>query len=74
MVKKVPEPRVKYDFGSMELNEVKYFPLSEPLTERLDAEKVLCAAYAYGRRNGMKFCGSTETRRKKQYMAVRRYE
>ena len=62
-----PQPRAKYEFGEMILNEVK-----KVRDEDGSGIRALTAAYAYARRNGWKFCGATETKRGVTSMLIRR--
>lgn len=65
-----PQPRAKYDFHEMRINDVKKFRIPDDNLER--GERALNAAYAYGKRNGWKFCGCTEVQRGKSYVLIRR--
>ena len=62
-----PQPRNQYHFESMELDEVRRYP-----DDGTSGKRALTAAYAYARRNGLQFCGATETKRGKDYMLIRR--
>lgn len=62
-----PQPRAKYGFGEMAVNEVKKIR-----DEDGSGTRALTAAYAYARRNGWKFCGATETTRGVTSMLIRR--
>jgi hypothetical protein len=62
-----PQPRAKYGFGEMAVNEVKKIR-----DEGGSGTRALNSAYAYARRNGWQFCGATETGRGVTSMLIRR--
>lgn len=62
-----PQPRAKYGFGDMRVDEVK-----KVRDEDGSGTRALTAAYAYARRNGWKFCGAMETKRGVTSMLIRR--
>jgi len=68
MMSTKPQPRIKYDFHEMKKGDVKkiHIPDANPVA----GERARCAAYAYGRRNNMQFCGSVEVQRKRNYMVI----
>jgi hypothetical protein len=70
MIMDKPQPRAKYDFGEMSVNDVKDVRIPDDDPEAGDRAR--CAAYAYGRRNDQQFCGAVTTRRGKNYMQIRR--
>ncbi len=69
-MKQKPQPRAKYNFGDMEVNEVKRIHI--PYDDLGAGDRARCAAYAYGRRNDLEFCGATAMQRGKHYMLIRR--
>ena len=69
---KIPKPRAHYAFhkmGPFDLIRVR-IPDDDPKA----GARALCAAYAYGRRNGLKFCGGLYVVPKSgnRYMVIRR--
>ena len=65
-----PQPRAKYGFDDMQVNDVKDIRIPDEDPEAGDRAR--CAAYAYGRRNDQRFCGAVAIRRGKNYMQIRR--
>lgn len=65
-----PQPRKKYDFHKMSVNDRKKFLIPDEDPEA--GARARCAAYAYGRRNNQTFCGCVEIQRGKTYMLIRR--
>ena len=65
-----PQPRAKYGFGEMQVNDVKKVRI--PDDDLGAGDRARCAAYAYGRRNDQQFCGAAEVQRGKSYMLIRR--
>ena len=65
-----PTPRSKYQFGQMKVGEILDVEITED--DPRAGARALCAAYAYGRRHNMQFCGLTEIYRKKKYMRISR--
>jgi len=65
-----PQPRAKYNFAQMEVNDVKHVTITEDDPEI--GVRARCAAYAYGRRNNQDFCGAVVMYRGKEAMAIRR--
>ena len=55
------KPRNNYNFGDLHVGETRKFRVTE--TDPRAGTRALCAAYAYGRRNGQKFFGATTTTR-----------
>jgi hypothetical protein len=66
-MKDKPQPRASYRFALMKVDEVY-----KVRDEDGAGKKALAAAYAYGRRNGWKFCGAQDTKRGIDYMLIRR--
>ncbi|MHB0965316.1 MAG: hypothetical protein ACYC36_02570 [Bellilinea sp.] len=66
----IPQPRIKYGFEAMKIDEVKRVPIT---ANDPDAGiRARCAAYAYGRRNGQQFCGAVMNYNDEPVMAIRR--
>ena len=65
-----PQPRPNYGFETMKVNDVK--KVLCPDHDAFAGERVRAAAYAYGRRNGWKFCGANDVICGKSYMLIRR--
>ncbi len=70
MNREKPQPRAKYGFEEMKVNDVKKVRI--PDDDLQAGDRARCAAYAYARRNSWKFCGAVETSRGKSYMLIRR--
>ena len=68
----IPTPRKKYHFVAMKVGDVIDVEIT-PADPKAGA-RALCAAYAYGRRNNLKFCGKTEEDGGKKYMRIARCE
>ena len=62
-----PQPRAKYGFGEMKVDDVKRVKDEDGAGTR-----ALTAAYAFARRNGWQFCGGRETKRGVTSMLIRR--
>lgn len=67
MVLEKPQPRAKYAFDEMAVNDVKRIRAADGAGTR-----ALTAAYAYARRNGWQFCGGLDTKRGVTSMLIRR--
>lgn len=65
-----PQPRNKYYFHTMKVDDVMKIPLSGD--DDLSGIQARTAAYAYGRRNDQEYCGAVETVRGKKQMLIRR--
>ena len=65
-----PQPRAKYNFEAMAVNDVKRVTITSDDPEV--GVRARCAAYAYGRRNNQEFCGAVVVFRGKEVMAIRR--
>jgi hypothetical protein len=58
---KIPQPRKSYPFDTMAVGEV--FSVKITAEDVRAGARALCAAYAYGRRNGQRYCGASRTAR-----------
>jgi len=67
---KMPQPRAKYEFDGMKVDDVKKVHISD--TDPKAGDRARWAAYAYGRRNNQQFCSAVTTERGKNYMLIRR--
>ena len=65
-----PQPRHHYEFGLMEVQEVKRILV--PDDDPTAGMRARGAAYAFGRRNGWDFCGEQSKIRGKVWMLIRR--
>jgi hypothetical protein len=76
--KNLPKVRNNYGFNELGVNEFYKFPITEEDPQA--GARALCAAYAFGRRNGRIFSGQTDLRKgtgknrgiDKKYMLVSR--
>lgn len=69
-MKQKPQPRAKYNFHELPRDAVMSVKIPED--DPAAGSRALCAAYAYGRRNGKQFCGATGVVRNKNVMLIRR--